>query len=289
MKPPIAPFRNPRMLIIIILGVIMVAVLATVNYYRDSAQHPAYLLEQAGGDTLTVAVAYSPMSLYRLGDSLKGFNYEMMAEMSRMYHFPVKFIPVAGLEPALADLSRGRCDVLMADIPMFKSLKEKYRFTVPVYTDRQVLVTADSVYRSALSLGGKSVYVAAGSPAQSRLENLSREIGDTIHIVVKDVSPEHLVMLVARREIPCAVVNRGVALKLRSEYPDLRLSDNIAFTQLQSWILNRDSRALQDTLDVRIERFKATPEYAALLEEYTYDPFEEMPAESGTLMTDSIE
>lgn len=114
--------------------------------------------------------------------------------------------------------------------------------------------------------------MAAGSPARSRLENLSREIGDSIDIRVSpDYSAEQLVMLTARGEIPRAVVNQEVARRLSAEYPDLRISDNISFSQFQSWILNRSAAALQDTLDAQIERFKQTPQYAALLDKWTGD------------------
>lgn len=78
-------------------------------------------------------------------------------------------------------------------------------------------------------------------------------------------------MLTARGEIPRAVVNQEVARRLSAEYPDIRISDNISFSQFQSWILDRSSKALQDTLDSQIERFKKTPQYAALLRKWTYD------------------
>ena len=65
------------------------------------------------------------------------------------------------------------------------------------------------------------------------------------------------------------MVNQEVARRLSAEYPDIRISDNISFSQFQSWILDRSSKALQDTLDSQIERFKKTPEYEALLNKWT--------------------
>ncbi len=258
-----------RRLLAVILAVIAVGVVASVTYYKDAAKHPTYKYTNAGGDTLTVGVAYSPMSLYRHGDTLGGFNYELMRELSEAYRFPVKFYPVASVDEALSCLDRGKFDVVMADIPAFASQKESYRFTVPVYTDRQVLVTRDSTISSPLMLAGKEVWVAAGSPARQRLENLSREIGDTIIVTTyPGASAEQLVILTAKGEIPRAVVNQEVARSLSHTYPDIRISDNISFSQFQSWILNRDSVALQDTLDARIERFKETPAYTALVSKW---------------------
>ena len=263
------PVRLRRILAVAV-AILVVGVITTVTYYNDSKNHPAYGYERARGDTINVAIAYSPMSLYRYADTIGGFNYEMMREMSRMYGDKVKYFPVVSVDEALAKLRAGTFDIVMADIPMFASRREHYRFTIPVYTDRQVLVSRDSVISSPLQLAGQEVWVAAGSPARSRLENLSREIGDSIIIKVSpDYSAEQLVMLTARGEIPRAVVNQEVARRLSAEYPDIRISDNISFSQFQSWILDRSSKALQDTLDSQIERFKKTPEYEALLNKWT--------------------
>ena len=266
------PGIRPKGLLILALALIAVGIAATIFNYRDSTKHPAYTYERARGDTLTVAVAYSPMSLYRHGDELGGLNYEMMRSLSAMFGFLVKFFPVVDLEDALSDLSNGHYDVLMADIPVFASLREKFRFTVPVYTDHQVLVSLDSTIRSPLGLAGKRVFVAAGSPAVYRLENLAREIGDTIHVEQTHYSAEQLVMLTATGKLPRAVVNEDVARSLLREYPALLISSDISFTQLESWILNRDSVALQQRLDQCIDSFRKTPEYVRIVSRWADEP-----------------
>lgn len=258
-----------RRILVIALAIIAVGVVASVIYYKDMSKRPAYAFERAGGDTINVAIAYSPMSLYRYGDTISGFNYEVMRRMADMYGDEVKFWPVVSVDEALARLREGDFDVVMADIPMFASHKELYRFTIPVYTDRQVLVSRDTTLTSPLQLAGKEVYVAAGSPAVTRLENLSREIGDSIDVKVSDsYSAEQLVMLTARGDIPRAVVNNQVALRLQRQYPQVCISDAISFSQFQSWILNRSDSTLQATLDSQLERFKLTPEYEQLVEKW---------------------
>ncbi|MCM1522274.1 MAG: transporter substrate-binding domain-containing protein [Muribaculaceae bacterium] len=260
--------KSFRIIFILALAVISVGIIASICYYRDRDRHPAYSYERAGGDTISVAIAYSPMSLYRYGDSITGFNYEMMRAMAAEYGDNVKFFPVSSVDEALAMLREGRFDVVMADIPKFASGREHYLFTVPVYTDKQVLVGRDTI-SSTLDLAGKEVWVAAGSPAVTRLENLSREIGDSIDIHVStDYSAEQLVILTAKGEIPRAVVNQEVARRLSEIYPDIRISDNISFSQFQSWILDRRSKVLLDTLDNQIGRFMQTPVYRSLTEKW---------------------
>ena len=163
----------------------------------------------------------------------------------------------------------GKYDILVADIPVTASLKERFRLSVPVYTDRMVLVSRDTTITSPLQLAGQSVWVVAGAPSVERLENLSREIGDSIDICdTHTYTAEQLVMLVAAGEIPRAVVNRAVAEKLLPEYTDVKISTHISFSQFQSWIMNKNSSRLADSIDAQIERFKLTPDYQALIEKF---------------------
>jgi membrane-bound lytic murein transglycosylase MltF len=228
-----------------------------------------YEYQRGRGDTINVAIAYSPMSLYRYADTLGGFNYEMLRDMGHMYGDKFKFYPVASVSESLDELSRGKYDILVADIPVTASLKERFRLSAPVYTDRMVLVSRDTTITSPLQLAGQSVWVVAGAPSVERLENLSREIGDSIDICdTHTYTAEQLVMLVAAGEIPRAVVNRAVAEKLLPEYTDVKISTHISFSQFQSWIMNKNTTRLADSIDAQIERFKLTPDYQALIEKF---------------------
>jgi len=236
---------------------------------HTSGSGAGYEYQRGRGDTINVAIAYSPMSLYRYADTLGGFNYEMLRDMGKMYGDRFKFYPVASVSESLDELEHGKYDILVADIPVTASLKERFRFSEPVYTDRMVLVSRDTTITSPLGLAGEDVWVVAGAPSVERLENLSREIGDSI--CIRDThtyTAEQLVMLVSAGEIPRAVVNRAVAERMLAEYPDVKISTHISFSQFQSWIMNKKSEALADTIDTQIGRFKLTPEYQSLIEKF---------------------
>lgn len=262
-------FLNPRRVLVMALAILAVGIMVSLRHLHASGNGVGYEYQRGRGDTINVAIAYSPMSLYRYADTLGGFNYEMLREMGRMYGDRFKFYPVASVSGSLDELSRGKYDILVADIPVTASLRERFRLSVPVYTDRMVLVSRDTTVTSPLGLAGRSVWVVAGAPSVERLDNLSREIGDSIDIHdAHAYTAEQLVMLVAAGEIPRAVVNRAVAERMLAEYPDVKISTHISFSQFQSWIMNKDSHALADTVDAQIHRFKLTPEYRALIEKF---------------------
>lgn len=253
----------------IALAILALGFIITVRHIRAGYDHAGYEYRRGNDDTINVAIAYSPMSMYRYGDTLGGLNYDILKEMSVMYGDKVKYYPVSSVRETLYKLSHGVYDIVIADIPVTASLRERFRFSVPVYTDRMVLVSRDTVMKSPLELAGKKVWVVAGSPAAERVENLSREIGDSILIHDSHkYSAEQLIMLVAAGEIPRAVVNEKVAHRLQKEFPDVYISTGISFNQFQSWIMNKDSVVLADTIDAQIERFKLTPEYKSILDKW---------------------
>ncbi len=262
-------FKAPVTGIILSLSLLTVGILVSVDERRSPMGRSADVYPLGSGDTINVAIDYSPMSLYRYGDTLGGFNYSLMKEIAAMYGDKVKFHPVSSINNALADLEKGIYDVVISDLPVTESQKEKYRFTEPVYIDRQVLISKDTTLRTALDLAGKQVWVIAGSPAEERMANLAREIGDTIH-VQRDAThnAEQLFMLVAAGDIPQAVVNSAMAEKMMRENPEIELAKPVSFNQFESWVVNKNKKTLADTLDARIKRFKSTRQYEALVRRY---------------------
>ncbi|WP_222124248.1 hypothetical protein, partial [Bacillus pumilus] len=105
------------------------------------------------------------------------------------------------------------------DYPLTSSRRDSFRFTEPVYLDRQVLISLDTTVRSRLDLAGKEVWTVGGTPIAERLRNLSHEIGDTIILRHDSIhSAEQLFMLTAMGRIPRAVINEAKATRLAEDY-----------------------------------------------------------------------
>ncbi len=227
----------------------------------------------AGGDTINVAIDYSPLSLYRYDDTLGGFNYDLIRMVGDSMRRPLKFHPVVSLARALEGLAEDRYDIIVASTPVTASYRGRVRFTEPVYIDRQILVSLDTTVHSQLQLAGRKVSVVAGSPVADRLANLSREIGDTIYVERDSVhGPEQLFILAATGEIPMAVVDKMTALALAPRYPAIDLSTAVSFNQFQSWIMRPDSTdATAAEIDAAIRLIKRTTAYPALLRRYNLD------------------
>lgn len=225
----------------------------------------------SGGDTIDVAMEYSPLLLYRYADTIGGFNYDMIRQIAVREGLTLKFHPVTALPEALDGLDKGLYDIVVGDLSGSSYFQERYIVTEPVYIDRQVLVQLNDsdMLRSTLDLGGKDVWVPANASVINRLSNLSAEIGDSI-VVHEDAEygAEQLVMLVATGEIKRAVVNETVARAVGVDYPQLDVGTRVSFSQFQPWILSKNDSVLAHRLDSAIVRYKQTDDYRELSRRY---------------------
>ena len=226
----------------------------------------------SGGDTLDIAIEYSPVTYYTYDDTLGGYNYDLLRMIADSVGCPMKFHPVVTLEKALSGLDDGRYDVLVAQFPMTARDTSRFTFTDPIYIDQQVLVQrrGRQAIHSQLDLAGDTVWVVKGSPMIGRIASLSREIGDTIYVHVDELyGPEQLIMMVSAGEIRYAVVNRSIARAMAARLPNIDRSVAISLSQFQSWMVAKNRQGLCDSLNRWHEQMKLdTAAYLGLQRRY---------------------
>ncbi len=258
-------------ILLLIIAVAIMFMLKTCSYKNIKSN----IDTASGGDTIDVAIEYSPLALYSDGDTLCGFNFEFMQSIAKRNKLNVKYHPIVSLSDALEKLATGIYDIIIAELPMTAKYKDDFMFTEPVYLDRQVLVqridsaTKEKPVKSQLDLAGDTVWVVANSPLAQRISNLSREIGDTIY-VMEDVeyAAEQLFLMTTTGDIKQAVINERTAQKLAADYPFIDINTNISFTQFQSWLINKMDSALCDSLNNWIKIEKTSQEYIQMQNRY---------------------
>ena len=171
----------------------------------------------------------------------------------------MKFHPIVTLSRGLEGLNDSTYDVLVAQFPTTVDGRERYLFTNPIYIDKQVLVQrAQNGIKRHFQLAGDTVWVVKGSPMKERIEGLSREIGDTIHVMTDPTyGAEQLLLRVAAGEIKYAVVNQSIARIMAEKVPGLDISIDISLSQFQAWVLRKNNQALCDSLNRWIDAAKA--------------------------------
>ena len=264
-----------RQILLLRAGLSVVVLTIVVFLVRQCSVPVSHISdERAGGDTLNVAVELSPMTLSTASDTICGFGYDILMKIARDNGIPVKINAFSSLPEALARLNSRRYDLVISDMPVTASLRQKYGFTVPVYRDRQVLVQlADSLggvpVKSQQELGGKEVWAAVGTPVVARLHTLASEIGDTICVYESDsYTEEQLLMAVAIGEIPRAASGQFVARRMAADYPQLDTSVDLSFSQLKCWTTHKEDTLLLDSLNSWINACVKSRDFSILLKKY---------------------
>ena len=227
---------------------------------------------------LRVATEYNSISFYVDGDTVVGFNYELIQAFGRDKGLRVDISPYMSFEDRLRGLSEDRYDVIAYGILATSKLKDSLLLTSPIVLNKQVLVQRkatvenDSLYiRSQLDLAQKTLHVIKGSPSILRIQNLGNEIGDTIYIKeIEKYGSEQLISLVAHGDIDYAVCDESIARAAADSLPQIDINTAISFTQFYSWAVSKQSPVLLDSLNAWLDRFQKEEEYQKIYKKY-YD------------------
>ena len=134
-----------------------------------------------------VVTDYNSIGYFISGDSVAGFQYEMMKALEDDWNVEVNIFLENSLDDNLKGLQSQKYDLVARNIAVNSELRELFYFTEPLTLNKLVLIQRKAEYndsiepvRQHLDLAKKSIYVPEDSPSILRLTNLSHEIGDTI-------------------------------------------------------------------------------------------------------------
>jgi ABC-type amino acid transport substrate-binding protein len=198
-------------------------------------------------------------------DSLAGMQYELCQYISKRSGLEIRIFPENDLKSAIKGLKNGNYDIIAQNIPITSENRQYLSFTVPITKNVQVFVqrkvspedSANLFLRNQIDLAGQTICVSRCSPVILRLKNLSEEIAEPIYIKeMTGYTSEQLIGLVAEKKIDYAVVDKEIAVRNESRYPNIDFGMNISFLQLQAWAVRPTSPILLDSLNSWISEFK---------------------------------
>jgi ABC-type amino acid transport substrate-binding protein len=214
-------------------------------------------------------------------DSIAGLQVLMIDSFSKAMNIKnVEYITETNLAKAIELLLNHEVDILAWHIPIYNTKRDEINYSIPVFTSRQMLIQRkqnpkDSVefIRNQLGLADKEVYLQAGTFYRQRIENLSKEIGDSIHIKeVANAKPIDLFKMLVNRDIDYTVCDEFVArvlIKENKEFSKLDMNTAISFTQNYSWCVHPDCPLLLDSLNSWLAKYLESKEYNKIYRKYT--------------------
>lgn len=264
------------LLLLIVAVAVMILLRTGMKGLWSAPLLPRDYNEIVASGELNVVTDYNSIGLYVSGDTLQGFQKEMILALEKEWGIKVNLFLENSLDENLKGLLTQRYDLIARNIPVNMQLRDSFAFTSPLTLNKQVLVQRKPEYndsiepiRQHLDLARRTIHVAGESPAILRLNNLSHEIGDTIFVVEDPTyETEQLVMMVASGDIDFTVCDEKMAMRLAKLLPEIDIETDISFTQFESWAVRRDSPVLLDSLNSWLGRFKATVAFKRIYERY---------------------
>ena len=120
-KPPMMLKPNMK----VYLALLAIAIASMIVLHRCA--HKGVATASRNTDTIDVAIEYSPLSLYTYGDSLGGFNYELLMLIGKECNAELKLHPIVSLDDCLGKLDDGSYDIVAAQLPDSTIHTKKYK------------------------------------------------------------------------------------------------------------------------------------------------------------------
>ena len=253
--------------------IILFSIVIWVRHNRNQIHDLPSIMESG---RLSVLTDSSRMGFSTKGDSVYGFQYEIVKAFADSLGLELVVTEKNDLNECVEDLKSGDYDIIANYIPITTEWKKEVLYTVPLFTSRQVLVQKspkDSAKSKLISnhfqLANDTIYIPYHSPYKMRLHHLSDEIASPIYIVeVKDLSSEQMVRLVSQGKIKYTICSEQMALKLKLQFPTIDISFPIGFDQQQAWVVHRKSPLLLAKLNEFLQDFIGSSEYWNIYRKY---------------------
>ncbi|MDR0412388.1 MAG: transporter substrate-binding domain-containing protein [Dysgonamonadaceae bacterium] len=225
--------------------------------HRDNGTQKRDYPEIKSSGILNIVTEYNLIDYYVSGDSVAGLQYSLCKYLEQCSGLKVKIHLENNLNTCISRLENNDFDVIARHIPVTTESKNRFVFTVPIARSKQVLVQrkasgndSTAYIHTQIDLANKTLHVPKNSPVIFRLENLSEEIAEPIHIEeISDYTAEQLIYMVSDGYIDYAVVDNEIARKNLPLFPNIDIRIDISFTQFQAWAVRESAPALLDSLN----------------------------------------
>lgn len=267
--------KTVRYLLITALVMIGIIWLNTQKEPQDKFAQRDYA-DILSSKVLRAVTEYNSISYHVDGDTIKGFDYEILQIFAHEKGMKLEITPEMSFEKRLKGVCEGRYDLLATGTTITTTSKDSLLFTRPILLNKQVLIQRkpkkenDSSYiKGQLELAHKTLYVTKNSPALLRIHNLIEEIADTIYIrEVELYGAEQLISMVAAGDIDYAVCDEYIARAFAQNYTNLDINTDIGFTQFYAWGIGKHAPILRDSLNSWLQDYQKSNSYKKLYKKY---------------------
>ncbi|MGE0561911.1 MAG: transporter substrate-binding domain-containing protein [Flavobacteriales bacterium] len=268
------------------ITIISIAILLSSCGGNDEKIEPIYrdfdTIQQEG--TLTALINYGSTSYFIYKGIPQGFEYELLSLYADKIGVNLKVIPIESIDSIFYQLNAGVADVVAANLTITKERLEEVSFTHPILITKQVLIqrkpdnwkkmkkkeVVDSLLRSIMELGSKTIVVRENSSFYKELKKISKDIKQKIHIelVPGTLTSEELIEQVANKEIDYTIADKNIAMVNQWYYPNIDAELVIKDHQDIAWAVRNNSDSLLKSMNSWLTEFQQTRKFKSLYNKY---------------------
>ncbi|MGN0187377.1 MAG: transporter substrate-binding domain-containing protein [Paludibacteraceae bacterium] len=258
------------------IPLMMVAVLTLIVLFAYFSVQPRKWDDIERSKVLNVVTEYSALGYVVDGDSVSGFEYEVLKRFADSLGFELNIVVEPDLEKNIEGLNRGDYDMIMKLLPTTLELKSAVKFSQPLIKNYLVLVqrtpTADdesTLVRHVADLENRTLTMPEHTPDELVLRNIEDELGIALDIdYLPNIDIEHVLAMVARGDVDMAAADIFTARAVKRFYPQLDIDTKLGFTQPCAWAFPKKSEQLCQTFDAWLDNFKQSDDFVKLYRKY---------------------
>lgn len=254
---------------ILVTGVLIAGVFFVV--FRNNAIRDWSHIVESG--RLKVVTIDNTEGFKTQGDSLYGFQYELIKAFATQYNLELEISGNNDLSENVSDLLNNEVDIVAQMVPLTADYSGKVLYTNALKVEKQLLVkrvdsTQTVVFRHYM-LANDTVYLPHHSPLKMLITHLSDQIADTIYVTeLRDSSAENLIKMVADGKIKYTLCPERLADKNRLLYKNIDITLPVGVSQEYCWVVKNESPELREKLNSFLKDFTGSEAYWAIYNKY---------------------
>ena len=219
---------------------------------------------------ITILMDNSSLSFFEWRGKNMGFEYEILDSFAKYLGVKIEVKIIQNQNDFYKCINNGEGDIIACNQAITLTAKNKIDFSFPYYTTCQVLIQRkliDSlIIKDPSKLALKDVYVTNGSAFDSRLKQLSNEIGEVINTRYFNSSPsaEDLIEMVASGKINYTMANENLARISNELHPNLYTQTVMSSKQKIAFGLRKDNPKLKNELNLFLTSFCSSTHFINL-------------------------
>lgn len=258
------------LLIAAVMAVLCIGLCGCGNKTQEPESTSADAAEtQARTFIMGIDPEYPPFSYMGEDGEYTGFDVEVCKAVCDYLGWKFDIFAV-NWDQKLVQLDSMECDCVWSGMTILDSMKEAgYIISRPYFDNEQVLlVKADSEFKSAKDLAGKSVAVQLGTSGESLLNGDLKDLADTFGEVVTSNSFTSCFTELAGGAVDAVFVDKPVADGYIAEHEGFRIIDEDFGAEQYGIAFRSGDAELCAQVEAALDAIIANGTYAAIVEKY---------------------